>query len=188
MFKLLLFLTGFVSFITGSTAQASQKAKQVENMSVYDFKFTKIDGGNLPLSEFKGKTLLIVNTASRCGFTKQYEGLQDLYAAYKDKGLVVLGVPANDFLGQEPGSNEEIKTFCETTFGITFPMTEKVHVKGGDAHPFYLWASKQENGGTPGWNFHKFLISPDGKLVASFDSKTAPDDAVFKKTIEENLP
>lgn len=167
---------------------AQQKAKELKNHTAHDFSFRKIDGGELPLSSYKGKLLLVVNTASKCGFTKQYDGLQDLYEKYKDKGLVVLGVPSNDFLGQEPGSNAEIKKFCETSFGITFPMTEKVVVKGGEAHPFYLWASAQEKGGTPGWNFHKFLISQEGHLVESFGSKTEPDDAELIKAIEQNLP
>ena len=167
---------------------AQQKAKELQGNSAFDFTFRKIDGGELPLSSFSGKALLIVNTASKCGFTKQYDGLQKLYDTYKDRGLVVIGVPSNDFHNQEPGSNEDIKKFCETNFGITFPMTEKVHVKGGEADPFYLWASAQPDGGVPGWNFHKFLISPDGDLVVSFESKTEPDAPELLRAIEDNLP
>lgn len=188
MHKLLLLATGFLAFISGSTAAAESKAKALEGKALYDFSFRNIDGEALPLSAFKGKTLLVVNTASRCGFTKQYEGLQSLYETYGPRGLVVLGVPSNDFLGQEPGSNEDIKTFCETNFGITFPMTEKVPVKGGDAHPFYLWLSGQEKGGAPAWNFHKYLFSPDGTLVSSYGSKTKPDDRGFIADIESALP
>lgn len=167
---------------------AQQKAEQYVQKSAYDFSFRKIDGGDLSLSSFKGKLLLVVNTASKCGFTKQYAGLQKLYDTYKDRGLVVLGVPSNDFLSQEPGTNAEIKKFCETAFGITFPMTEKVHVKGADADPFYLWASTQERGSVPGWNFHKLLVSPDGVLLQSFETKIEPDDSVLIDAIEKNLP
>lgn len=188
MYKLLVILTGFLTFVTGGTAVAQQKAKQLGEKSAYDFSFRKIDGGALPLSEFKGKALLIVNTASKCGFTKQYDGLEDLYDKYKDKGLVVIGVPSNDFLSQEPGSNAEIKSFCESKFGITFPMTEKVSVKGADADPFYLWASVQEQGAVPGWNFHKFLISPDGQLNASFGSTVEPDSPELVGAIDAVLP
>lgn len=188
MYKLLVILTGFLTFMTGGTTMAQQKAKELQNKSAYDFSFRKIDGGALPLSDFKGKTLLVVNTASKCGFTKQYDGLQDIYDKYKDKGLVVIGVPSNDFLFQEPGSNAEIKSFCETKFGITFPMTEKVSVKGADADPFYLWASAQERGAVPGWNFHKFLISPDGKLNGSFGSTVEPDSPELIRAIEAVLP
>lgn len=188
MHKLLLLMTGFLAFITGSTAAAQDQANALDGKSLYDFSFRSIDGEDLPLSTFKGKALLVVNTASRCGFTKQYEGLQSLYEDYQDRGLVVLGVPSNDFMGQEPGSNEDIKAFCETTFGITFPMTEKVSVKGKDAHPFYLWASAQEKGGAPAWNFHKYLFSPDGVLVSSYGSRTAPDDRGFVAAIDAALP
>lgn len=188
MYKLLVILTGFLTLMTGGTAMAQHKAKQLADKNAYDFSFRKIDGGVLSLSEFKGKALLIVNTASKCGFTKQYDGLQDLYDKYKDKGLVVIGVPSNDFLFQEPGTNAEIKTFCETKFGITFPMTEKVSVKGSDADPFYLWASAQERGDVPGWNFHKFLISPDGGLNASFGSTVEPDASELVGAIEAVLP
>lgn len=188
MYRLLLIVSGFLAFITGDTAMAQQKAKQYEEKSAYDFSFRKIDGGDLPLSSFKGKLLLVVNTASKCGFTKQYEGLQKLYEMYESKGLVVLGVPSNDFHGQEPGSNAEIKHFCESKFGVTFPMTEKVHVKGADADPFYLWASTQPNGSVPGWNFHKLLISPDGDLLQSFESKIEPEDDTLVAAIEKNLP
>lgn len=188
MYRLLLILTGFLTFLTGGTAMAQQKAKTLKDKSAYDFSFHKIDGGALPLSSYAGKAVLVVNTASKCGFTKQYEGLQDLYETYKDRGLVVLGVPSNDFLSQEPGSNEDIKKFCETTFGITFPMTEKVHVKGAEADPFYLWASVQPQGEVPGWNFHKFLLSPQGKLVGSFSSRVEPDSKELVAAIEQNLP
>lgn len=188
MYKLLVFLSGLLAFVTGNAAVAGQKAKTYESHNAYDFSFRNIDGGEFKLSNYEGKTLLIVNTASKCGFTKQYDGLQKLYDTYKDRGLMVIGIPSNDFLSQEPGSNQEIKKFCETNFGITFPMTEKVHVKGRDADPFYLWASVQKNGGVPGWNFHKFLVSPEGALIASFESKVAPENKILRDAIESSLP
>lgn len=182
--KILMLLAGLLGLASPAAAQG---VGQSMSMSAHDFTFTKIDGGPLPLSEFRGKTLLVVNTASRCGFTKQYEGLQNLYETYEARGLVVLGVPSNDFMGQEPGTNEDIKKFCETTFGITFPMTEKISVKGAAAHPFYQWAAGQEGGGAPKWNFHKYLIAPDGALAGSFGSTTAPDDEKLIAAIESAL-
>ncbi|MEA1650621.1 glutathione peroxidase [Nitrospirillum sp. BR 11164] len=154
--------------------------------SAYDYKFTSIDGDPLPLSQFKGKAILVVNTASLCGFTPQYKGLEALYTAYKDKGLVVLGVPANDFADQEPGSNKEIKHFCDANFAVDFPMTEKETVTGGKAHPFYKWVSAAK--GAPKWNFHKYLISPEGALIAAFPSKVEPESPELKAAIDAALP
>lgn len=151
----------------------------------HDFQFTRIEGGPLPLSDFKGKAVLVVNTASRCGYTPQYTGLQKLWRTYRDKGLVVLGVPSNDFGGQEPGTAVEIKTFCETNFEVDFPLAGKEPVKGDAAHPFYKWAA-QELGpeAAPKWNFHKYLIGPDGKLVGWFSTKTSPDAPDLTAAIE----
>src|SRR5512134_612262 len=134
--------------------------------SAYDYGFDSIDGNPLPLTTFKDKVVLVVNTASKCGLTPQYEGLEKLYADYKDKGLVVLGVPCNQFMGQEPGTEEEIQTFCSLTYGVDFPMTSKVDVKGAGAHPFYAWM-KQQLGqpAEPTWNFHKLLLSKDGQAL-----------------------
>ncbi|WP_083900829.1 glutathione peroxidase [Azospirillum sp. B4] len=154
--------------------------------SAYDYKFISIDGDPLPLSQFKGKAILVVNTASLCGFTPQYKGLEALYTAYKDKGLVVLGVPANDFHDQEPGSNKEIKHFCDTNFAVDFPMTEKETVTGEKAHPFYKWVSAAK--GAPKWNFHKYLISPEGALIAAFPSKVEPESPELKAAIDAALP
>lgn len=155
----------------------SQEAKSEQIGSAYDYNFTTLMGEEpLPLVQFKGKILLIVNTASKCGFTKQYEGLEALYKKYKDKGLVIIGVPSNDFGGQEPGSSEEIANFCKLNYGVSFPMTSKQIVSGEEAHPFYKWASKTLGYGTaPKWNFHKYLIDSNGKLVDYFNSTTAPD-------------
>ena len=157
-------------------APAVVKAGPMQNGSAFDFEFTSIDGKPMPMSEFKGKVLLVVNTASLCGFTKQYEGLQKLHETYEGKGFAVIGVPSNDFGAQEPGDAGKIKQFCTGTFGITFPMTDKNVVKGVNAHPFYKWAvATLGDKAAPGWNFHKYLIGRDGKLVASYFSGITPD-------------
>lgn len=158
-------------------------------MSAHDFEFTSIEGEALPLRAFAGQAVLLVNTASRCGFTGQYADLQVLWERFRARGLVVLGVPSNDFGGQEPGSESEIKEFCEVNFDVDFPMTAKVHVKGPDAHPFYRWAA-QELGALakPRWNFHKYLISPDGRLVDWFSTVTSPSSGRVLKAIESQLP
>ena len=154
----------------------------------YDFSFDALTGGPLPMTTFKDKVVLVVNVASKCGLTPQYDGLEKLYSDYKDKGLVVLGVPSNQFAGQEPGTAEEIEEFCRTTYGIDFPMAAKVDVKGEAAHPFYKWA-KDEVGepAEPVWNFHKLLVGKDGKLINVFGPRTTPDDPEVIKAIEEAL-
>jgi len=153
------------------------------------FSFTSIDGEAMAMSDFAGKAVLVVNTASRCGFTPQYKNLQTVWETYRDKGLVVLGVPSNDFGGQEPGTEAEIKAFCETNFDVDFPMTEKQAVKGDGAHPFYRWAA--EEGGAqnaPRWNFHKYLVGPDGALVAAMGTQMSPTDPRAIELIEKTLP
>ncbi len=158
-------------------------------MTFHDFDFQTIDGQPLPAKSFAGKAVLVVNTASFCGFTKQYEGLQALWSKYRDRGLVVLGVPSNDFGAQEPGSADEIKTFCETNFSVDFPLAGKVHVKGDDAHPFYKWAAKEVGVvGSPKWNFHKYLIAPDGGIADWFATTTDPLSAKVSKAVEAVLP
>ena len=154
----------------------------------FDFKINSISGDELDLSIFDGKTILLVNVASNCGFTKQYDDLQKLYEDFKDKGLVVVGVPTNQFGGQEPGSETEIKNFCETNFNITFPMTSKYDVKGDKAHPIYLWAKDTYGKSTvPKWNFHKILINKQGKIDDTFASFTAPMSKKIIKKLEEIL-
>jgi glutathione peroxidase len=156
--------------------------------NAYDFSFTSIDGDPLPLASFKGKPVLVVNTASKCGLTPQYEGLEKLYRDYRDQGLVVLGVPCNQFAGQEPGSEAEIKTFCQVKFDVDFPMTAKVDVKDAERHPFYAWA--EEKLGTPAvpvWNFHKILIGADGEALAAFGPRTDPLDASITEAVEKAL-
>ena len=154
---------------------------------VYEFSFKSIDGGKINLQNFKNKVIVVVNVASRCGFTNQYEDLQKLWSNYKDKNLIVIGVPTNNFK-QEPGSNKEIKDFCETNFGIDFPMTQKIDVIGNKAHPFYKWA--KENHGIaaiPKWNFHKIIISKNGKVADTFASFTKPTSKKFIKIIEREI-
>lgn len=153
------------------------------------FSFDAIDGGTIALSDYAGKAVLVVNTASQCGFTPQYEGLEALWGRYKERGLIVLGVPCNDFGGQEPGNAQEIVDFCTTTFDVSFPMTAKVHVKGDQAHPFYQWARKTLGAAAaPQWNFHKYLISPDGRLVDWFSTVTDPQSERITKAVERLLP
>ena len=154
----------------------------------YDYKFNDIDGSELNLNKFKNKVIVVVNVASQCGFTKQYEDMQKVWENYQNKGVVMLGVPSNDFGKQEPGTSEEIKNFCEAKFGITFPMTEKVSVKGENAHPFYIWARENHGKSTiPKWNFHKIIIGKDGKVLDTFASMTNPSSKKFIKAIEKAL-
>ena len=156
--------------------------------TLFDFKINTINGDELNLSTYKGKTVLIVNVASNCGFTKQYDDLQNLYDIYSEKGLVILGIPSNQFGGQEPGSENEIKDFCETNFNITFPMTSKYDVKGENAHPIFLWAKKSFGNSTvPKWNFHKILVNKHGKIVDTFASFTNPKSNKIIKKIEDIL-
>lgn len=156
--------------------------------SAYDYTFQSIDGTPMPLSSFRGKVLLVVNTASFCGFTPQYTALQKLYETYEARGLVVIGVPSNDFGGQEPKSEADVKVFCQGAFGITFPLTAKYHVVGGEKHPFYAWAAKSlgaMNG--PWWNFHKYLVGRDGQLATSFGTRTEPQALDVMVAIEAEL-
>jgi len=154
----------------------------------YDFNFNDLDGSILDLSEYKGKVLVVINVASQCGFTNQYEDMQKIWDKYQAKGVVLIGVPSNDFGNQEPGNSEEIKNFCEAKFGITFPMTKKVVVKGENAHPFYKWA--KENHGkaaVPKWNFHKIIIGKNGKVIETFASITNPSSKKFIRALEKAL-
>lgn len=161
------------------------------NQSVYDFAMKDIDGKEVSLALYKGKVLLIVNTASKCGFTGQYEGLEKLYKTYKDKGLVVLGFPANNFLWQEPGTDGEIKQFCSLKFGVTFPMFSKISVKGKNQDPLYAFLTDETAnpgfGGGITWNFNKFLVGRDGKVVGRFGSKVEPDSKELLQAVERAL-
>ncbi|MBI3403965.1 MAG: glutathione peroxidase [Acidobacteria bacterium] len=157
---------------------------------IYDFTMNAIDGKPAPLSAYKGKVMLIVNVASRCGYTPQYTGLEALYRKYKDKGLVLVGFPANNFGAQEPGTNEEIQQFCKSKYDVTFPMYAKVSVKGDDKTPLYSWLTKDANPDVAGeikWNFTKFLVDRNGKVVARFEPKVTPEDPALIAAIEKLL-
>ena len=154
----------------------------------FDLSIKGINNETINLSKFRGKTILLVNVASKCGFTKQYTGLQTLYDNYKGKDFLVIGVPSNQFGGQEPGSNKEIKDFCETNFDITFPITDKTDVKGEDAHDLYKWAKKNYGSSTvPKWNFHKILINKEGKIQDTFNPFIPPLSDKITKQIESVL-
>ena len=174
-------LSGFLMLSTSLSAAST----------IHEFTLNSIDGQPTPLAQFKGKAVLIVNVASRCGFTPQYAGLEALYQQYKDKGLVVLGFPANNFLWQEPGTNEEIKAFCSTKYRVTFPMFAKVSVKGGNQAPLYQFLTDKKanpsTGGAVGWNFTKFLADRNGKVIARFGSKVAPESPELVNAIEAAL-
>ena len=165
------------------------KTSMSENSKTfYNFKINSINGEELNLSIFKDKTILLVNVASKCGFTKQYDDLQNLHESYKNKGLVVIGMPSNQFGGQERGSEKEIKKFCETNFNITFQMTSKYDVKGDNAHPIYIWAKETFGKSTvPKWNFHKILINKEGKVEDTFASFTNPMSKKIINKLEEIL-
>ena len=176
MKKLLLILFMF-SFFNKAMTESSGVA--------YDYRFNGIDGNQIKLSDFRNKVIVVVNVASRCGYTPQYEDLQTLYNNYKDRNLIIIGVPTNNFK-QEPGTNDQIKDFCETNFGITFPMTEKINVIGNNSHPFYKWAKEDFGiGAIPKWNFHKIVIGKNGKVVDTFASFTKPTSKKFVKLIEK---
>ncbi len=151
--------------------------------SAYDFSFVDIDGKNLPLSQFKGKPLLIFNSASKCGFTSQYTGIQKIHETYKNKGLVVIGIPSDNF-NQEPGNEEDIKKFCMVNFNITFDLTKKNNVVGSEAHPFFEWIDKNYNV-KPKWNFYKFVINKDGKLENHFSSMIVPSSEKLISSLDK---
>jgi glutathione peroxidase len=179
-------LFAFLGLIAGMQHALSDDA---ELLNAHEASFTTIDGKPAPLSEYRGKLLLVVNTASNCGFTPQYSGLEKLYRTYKDKGLVIIAVPSNNFGSQEPGSNEDIKQFTESNFKVTFPVMAKEQVIGKSAHPFYQWAAKQAGAmGAPKWNFHKYLVSPEGLLIDWYSSTTTPESEKFIAAIKANLP
>ena len=179
MKKILIISIIMFSFLNKTNASYEQLA--------YEFSFKNIDGGKINLQNYKDHVIVVVNVASRCGFTNQYEDLQNLWSKYQDKNLVVVGVPTNNFK-QEPGSNKDIKDFCETNFNINFPMTEKIDVIGGNAHPFFEWA-KENHGRSaiPKWNFHKIIIGKDGKVADTFASITKPSSKKFINLIEKEI-
>ena len=164
------------------------KTMSENSKNLFNFSIDSISGDKLNLSKFEGKTILLVNVASKCGFTNQYTDLQNLYDLYKDRGFVIIGIPSNQFGGQEPATEDEIKNFCETNFNINFPMTAKYDVKGKNAHPIYIWAEKSfGRSAVPKWNFHKILVNKEGKIEDTFASFTNPMSKKLIKKIEENL-
>jgi len=152
--------------------------------SIHEFNMNSIDGKPAPLSAYKGKVVLVVNVASRCGYTPQYTGLEALYKKYKDQGLVIVGFPANNFGAQEPGTNEEIKTFCSSKYSVTFPMYSKISVAGNDKAPLYEYLTST-GGGEVKWNFTKFLVGPDGKVIQRFESKVTPESPELVSAVEK---
>jgi glutathione peroxidase len=172
---------GVILMVVGSLFAAS---------SIYDFTLPSIDGKPMPLSSFKGKVVLMVNVASKCGYTPQYSALEAIYQKYKDRGLVILGFPANNFGAQEPGTNEEIKTFCSTKYQVTFPLYAKVSVKGEDTTPLYQYVTRDANPAVAGeikWNFTKFLVDRSGKVVQRFEPAVKPDSPEVAGAIEKML-
>jgi glutathione peroxidase len=156
--------------------------------TAYDFNFTAIDGSPLPLQRFEGQAMLVVNVASKCGFTPQYAGLQKIYTEYRDRGFAVIGVPSNQFMWQEPAKETEIAAFCRVTYSVTFPMTEKTHVKGSKAHPFYKWMRAElGRAAHPAWNFHKLLVGKQGQPLAAFKSRIEPESPVLRQAVEGAL-
>lgn len=170
-----------------AVALAAVTAHPVRAATAHDFTFLSIDGVPLPLADYAGRPILVVNTASQCGFTPQYAGLQRLWETYRDRGLLVLGVPSNDFGGQEPGSASDIKAFTTHEYSVGFPLTTKIAVRGAVPHPFFAW-DQRDAGVEPRWNFTKILIGPDGRIAASFPSRVEPEDPELVKAIEAFLP
>jgi len=170
----------------GSNSVGKETAK-----SVYDFTLKNSKGKDVKLEEFRGQVVMLVNVASKCGYTPQYDGLQKIYERYKDQGFTILGFPANNFGAQEPGTNEEIQEFCRINYGVTFPVFSKISVKGDDKHPLYKYLTEKESNpefaGEIKWNFNKFLVGRDGRIVARFDSADKPEDAKVTQAIEHAL-
>lgn len=188
----------FVLAAAGGCGKGGEHSAQVPapggkpvNQSVYDFTMKDLDGKEVSLAQYEGKVLLLVNTASKCGFTPQYEGLEKLYKTYRDKGLVILGFPANNFLWQEPGTDGEIKQFCSIKFGVTFPMFSKISVKGKGQHPLYAFLTDEKAnpgfGGAITWNFNKFLVGRDGKVMGRYGSKVEPESKELVDAVEKAL-
>ncbi len=174
------------------SGRASGTLGSAEKMnSIYDFSLKDIDHKEVPLSKYRGKVVLVVNVASRCGYTPQYEGLQKVYMKYKDRGFVILGFPANNFMAQEPGTDEEIRTFCSAKYSVTFPIFSKISVKGDDIHPLYKFLTSKETnpdfGGDIKWNFNKFLVDKSGKIIARFEPKVTPESDQVIQAIEKAL-
>jgi len=191
--KKILFASLMVAaLVTASPVLAKEKSGKADKAkSIHDFAIKDINGKDVKLKQYRGKVVMLVNVASKCGLTPQYEGLQKLYTKYQGQGFVVLGIPANNFGGQEPGTNEEIKTFCSTKYNVTFPMFSKVSVKGEDIDPLFKFLTDKETnpefGGDIAWNFNKFLVDRNGKIIARFSPKEAPESEKVIQTLEAAL-
>lgn len=181
----------FISVYAFNEVDTEASNTPPEETSIYEIKVTNIDGDDVNLEKYKGKVLMFVNTASECGYTPQYKGLQAIYDKYKEKGFVVLGFPANNFGGQEPGTNKEIKEFCTLRYKVTFPMFAKISVKGDDIHPLYNFLTSDETNpkfaGDVSWNFNKFLVDQNGETIARFSSKEVPESKEVTSAIEKAL-
>jgi glutathione peroxidase len=177
--------------LTGDNKSGANESVKMAEKSVLEFTMKNIDGKDVKLDEYRGKVLMLVNVASKCGYTPQYEGLEAIYRKYKDQGLVVMGFPANNFLGQEPGTNEEIKTFCKTRYDVTFPMFAKISVKGDDIHPLFRFLTSKETNpefsGDISWNFNKFLVDRTGKVVDRFATGEKPESEKIALAIDKAL-
>lgn len=183
--RLLAHLASSAAVLTSAAPVLAQMP--MSRTTAFAFSFTGLDGGSIRLAEYAGKPILVVNTASQCGYTPQYAGLQELWTRYRAKGLMILGVPSNDFGGQEPGGPTEIMKTAHQHYGVEFPLASKVEVRGAAPHPFYRWAALQKPGETPQWNFHKYLVSRDGQIAAAFPSRVAPTDPRVIAAIEREL-
>jgi len=186
-----LLITSVSIAMTWDGGDPLKEGEKMTEKSVLDFTMKSIDGADVKLDTYSGKVLLLVNVASKCGYTPQYKGLESVYEKYKEQGLVILGFPANNFFWQEPGTDEEIKTFCTTKYNVTFPMFAKISVKGGKIHPLYKFLTSKETNpefsGAISWNFNKFLVDRAGKVVARFSSKDEPESGKVVKAIEQAL-
>ena len=170
-----------------AVARRLAQAPAMSRPTAFAFSFAGLDGGSIRLAEHAGKPILIVNTASQCGYTPQYAGLQELWTRYRERGLLIVGVPSNDFGGQEPGGAAEINKTAHSEYGVSFPLAAKAEVRGPAAHPFYKWAALERPGEGPRWNFHKYLVGRDGRIAAVFSTQIEPTDARVIAAIEKEL-
>jgi len=175
------------AWATPALAQQMTTSPAMSRPTAYAFSFKRLEGGDLRLAEHAGKPIQLINTASLCGYTPQYAGLEQLWRRYRDQGLLVIGVPSNDFGGQEPGGTAEIDHTAHQEYGVTFPLTEKVTIRGALAHPFYKWAAVERPLDVPRWNFHKYLVGRDGHITAAFPSETEPQDARIMAAVAREL-
>ena len=180
-----------LSAVSGNEAKKESQKEEKQMKSIYDFKVADIDGNDVNLADYKGKVLLILNVASKCGFTPQYKGLESIYRQYKEKGFEILAFPSNDFMGQEPGTNKEIKSFCQLNYQVSFPLFSKISVKGKDIHPLYKFLTEKSTdpkfAGGITWNFNKFLIDRNGNIINRFGSRAEPQSPEVIKAIEDAL-